>query len=185
MQKPQLQRANRNELHYSNAENQKNPLVPSVQSQSPAKLYNKDTMPKLSVMNNLLKLSNKLNMVEFLQEVCYKANLMNINPIRLLFFFCVEKMVFILYCNNGFEKMKSKIGNYEFMSREVCKTLITLLMYLKINEKSLINRIIQAVFTRFGIREHFSSSFVKKCIRDNRVLFERTKVDVSAILNDT
>jgi hypothetical protein len=27
------------------------------------KLYRKDTMPKLSIMNNLLKLSNKLNMI--------------------------------------------------------------------------------------------------------------------------
>lgn len=30
---------------------------------------------------------------------------------KLLFFFCVEKMIYIIYAGNGLEKMKQKQGN--------------------------------------------------------------------------
>jgi hypothetical protein len=79
---------------------------------SEAKISNKGPMPKLSTMNNLLKLSNKLTMMEFLKEVNYRSTLLNISPIKLLFFFCVEKMVYCIYSTNGFERVRENMGNY-------------------------------------------------------------------------
>lgn len=50
-----------------------------------------------------------------LKEIKFQAALLSMAPIRLLLYFCIEKMLFTIYLTNGYEKMNQRSDDKPFL----------------------------------------------------------------------
>lgn len=71
------------------------------------------------------------------------------------------------------------------MEKQISAAIVSLLGYLKNGEKAaertMISRILRAVFNRFGIPQFYSEKWLTDCIKKNRKALEKLKVEVEPI----
>lgn len=81
-------------------------------------------MPQVSVMNNLLKLSTKIQCHELLKEIKYQSLILSMASARFLLYFCIERIIFSIYLRNGAERMSQKQKDVPFLLKNVQLSLI-------------------------------------------------------------